>query len=464
MTKNIDKSKVNTNRSVKFSNLIFLLGILFWFFLLLYSTYKIYSHTDNTIPIFYILFFICALVFIVLFSLGLKYLSDSIKVNLSVLFITISISLYGFEIFLHLFQIDQKEKIAKKNNVYYDKRNDIQVLDDLKKSFINVFPNTNASQYLESNGFITENGNIFPLGTISNSTTYFGNEAGYWPIIEMDEHGFNNPKGLYKNNNVDIVLIGDSFTEGVAVTYDKSISAFLRNLDFNVINLGKSGNGPLIEFATLKEYAKPIRPKIVLWIYFVNDLENLTMEFKTPILKRYYDEKNFSQNLLLRQDEINSVLKDYALNQWRKKIELEKVSKINYLIKILTLQKIRIILKLEKANIDRSNPKELLKPIFYEILKKSNQMISEWGGKMYFLYLPAFENFYSGLEDKNRDFVLKSAEDLGIPVIDIQKLIFEVHQDPISFFPFRMNGHYTDEGYKLIAEEIEKRLQIDYNF
>ena len=202
MTKNIDKSKVNTNRSVKFSNLIFLLGILYWFFLLLYSTYKIYSHTDNTIPIFYILFFICALVFIVLFSLGLKYLSDSIKVNLSVLFITISISLYGFEIFLHLFQIDQKEKIAKKNNVYYDKRNDIQVLDDLKKSFINVFPNTNASQYLESNGFITENGNIFPLGTISNSTTYFGNEAGYWPIIEMDEHGFNNTKGLYKNNNV----------------------------------------------------------------------------------------------------------------------------------------------------------------------------------------------------------------------------------------------------------------------
>ena len=128
------------------------------------------------------------------------------------------------------------------------------------------------------------------------------------------------------------------------------------------------------------------------------------------------------------------------------------------------LQKIRKIFNLTKANIDRSSPKTLLKPIFYEILNKSNQMISEWGGKMYFVYLPAFENFYPGIEDKNRDFVLKSAEDLGIPVIDIQKLIFEFHPDPISFFPFRMNGHYTEEGYKLIGEEIEKQLKMDDHF
>ena len=56
------------------------------------------------------------------------------------------------------------------------------------------------------------------------------NEAGYFPIIETDEHGFNNTKGLYEINKVDIVLAGDSFTEGYSVHADETISAVLRKV------------------------------------------------------------------------------------------------------------------------------------------------------------------------------------------------------------------------------------------
>ena len=147
--------------------------------------------------------------------------------------------------------------------VPYDTRTRTEVLNELRDSGIKAYPNILSRIFIESNGLFFKNKRIFPLGTISNSTTILANEAGYYPIVEMDEHGFNNPKGLYIENKVDIILTGDSFTEGYSVHSNESISAILRQLDFNVISIGKGGNGPLTELAALKEYAKPLKPKIV---------------------------------------------------------------------------------------------------------------------------------------------------------------------------------------------------------
>ena len=61
-------------------------------------------------------------------------------------------------------------------------------------------------------------------------------------------------------------MLGDSFTEGKAVRYNENISANLRNKKYNVLNLGKSGNGPLIELATLKEYATTLNQKLYGYI------------------------------------------------------------------------------------------------------------------------------------------------------------------------------------------------------
>ncbi len=101
-------------------------------------------------------------------------------------------------------------------------------------------------------------------------------------------------------------------------------------------------------------------------------------------------------------------------------------------------------------------------PIFREILLKSKQMVSGWGGKMYFVYLPAFDRYSLGVEEKYHDFVMQTATELDIPIIDIHNEVFELHSDPLSLFPFRMrNLHYNAKGYKLIAEAIGKRLEAD---
>ena len=86
----------------------------------------------------------------------------------------------------------------------------------------------------------------------------------------------------------------------------------LRQLDFNAISVGKGSNGPLIELAALKEYAEPLKPKIVLWLYYVNDFEDLNIEMQSSILRKYLNEDDYSQNLIFRQEEIDAVLIKYA--------------------------------------------------------------------------------------------------------------------------------------------------------
>ena len=69
-----------------------------------------------------------------------------------------------------------------------------------------------------------------------------------------------------------------------------------------------SGNGPLIEYATLREYLNT-NVKKVLWIYFEgNDLRNLENEKTNDILINYLKDLNFTQNLKLKQNDIDTLL------------------------------------------------------------------------------------------------------------------------------------------------------------
>lgn len=80
-----------------------------------------------------------------------------------------------------------------------------------------------------------------------------------------------------------------------------------------------------------------------------------------------------------------------------------------------------------------------------------------------FVYLPQYARISGGklgLTGKHRVSVLAGIRDLGIPVIDIEP-VFNAHAAPISLFPLRMNGHYTPEGYRLVANALNKQLKQD---
>jgi hypothetical protein len=284
-------------------------------------------------------------------------------------------------------------------------------------------------------------------------------EAGFYVTYESDEHGFNNPAGIISNSEIDIALTGDSYTLGNCVKPGQDISAQIRRkTEKNVLNLGYAGNGPLIELAALVEYAEPLKPKIVLWMYFEgNDFVDLTFERSSPILMEYLRE-GFSQELINKRAAIDDALEIHvnksmaALGDgtWATQVE-----------RVVRLTRWRNVLGLTAKEV-RFPDEPSVHELFKGTLTRARNEVSAWGGRLHFVYLPFYGRYTSQRGDDylGRAKVLKAVRDLNIPIIDFHETLGK-HPDPLSLFPFRICGHYNAEGYRLLAEQIADSLETD---
>jgi hypothetical protein len=84
------------------------------------------------------------------------------------------------------------------------------------------------------------------------------NESGQFVTYESDEHGFRNPKRLWGSGGIDVVALGDSFTQGYCVPSGREFVGLVRQRYPSTLNLGIAGEGPLLMLATLKEYVIPL--------------------------------------------------------------------------------------------------------------------------------------------------------------------------------------------------------------
>lgn len=461
---------------VKIARLIFVIGTIFSFIFLVYCVSRVFKIDEYTIYFgnkaihhFDIIMIIVSLIFFTFFALGMKA-KDNLKTDLAMMVLAVVISLYAIEIYLE-FTSKPLDEIrltkAKESGYNFDQRTKFDVVRDYRERGIDAYPyvpvyNLYAGNMLcQGADFKIKNNALLPLGGISNKTTILGNENGYWAYYTSDEHGFNNPEGLYKRDSVDVILLGDSYTEGYSVNSNESIAAILRSQGLRVISLGKCGTGYLVQLATLLEYALPLRPKVVLWLsHYENDIQDLQNEMSSPILTQYITRKSFSQNLYNRQNEIDSMLIKYTNCAYTKELEETKKSSFHFpsLINIITFQALKSIIGISRV------PTIYYKD-FVNIMAEGKKMISSWGGKLYFVYLPVnFTNDKIGVGYGDADAVLSTMNKLGIPLIDIKKEVFEIYADPRSLFPFKTQGHYNALGYKLVAEAIFKKLKHDVLF
>ena len=437
----------------KFSNVVFCLGCFYSIIMVLFSVFKIYYPLDPVSNNFYIVVIIMGGILFILFCFGLK-LNDELKVNLSIVHLVIIITVYGFEIYLSL------QRGIK---------SPAEIIIEYRKAGIEVYPNIHPGHLIDTNGLYSNNGQIYPLGGISNIHAITGTD-----IIMTDEHGFNNSKGLYEKEIIDIILTGGSFSQGFDVKPDKNICAILREFNINSISLGMNGNGPLREFAALREYAKPLKPNIVLWSNAYGDLKDIKNAFRSPLLKNYLFDDKFDQSLITRQNEIDRALISYLDKKLQEvnnneKLFNQKSIEYHWFIKIIKLYNTRKRLNVVPKNLPKVYQKFEEERIIYKtIIEKSKKMISKWNGKLYIIYLPLF-NYSTGndsspmfnLDYEYRKFVLSIANELDLPIIDIFSEVFDSHSDPSSLFPYRMEGHYNALGYRLVANAINQRLQAD---
>lgn len=404
------------------------------------------------------------------------------KINAALVIFSVSVPLFAVEIYLQL--SDHKEPISL--GIYptdpqkIDRRTTVEVMENLRDQGVTAYPNISPlavdALFAATPDLMKQERTLVPLGSISDVTTVHCNESGPWVIWESDEHGFNNPRGLYRNIPIDVLLVGDSFVEGKCVPRQHSIAGRLRDANFTAVSLGKGGNGSLIEYAALREYGSVLKPRIVFWMYYGNDGNDLRRELQSPILTQYLTSDEYTQGLIYRQNEIDNFLSttfeqayEYQKrnppveqvapsgNSGTDNISLRRMVSKSSIIQVFKLTNIRERLQFVAVS---PNDDDLLREKTTEILSKATQTVTDWGGQLYFVLLPMHDRYSNGIIDPMDQIVLDITKQLNMPVIDIDKAVFSIHDNPRSLFALRGTGHYVAEGYQLIAEEIIRYLTV----
>ena len=109
------------------------------------------------------------------------------------------------------------------------------------------------------------------------------NEAGKREVIINDKYGFKNKNEIY-SKNIDIMILGDSFTEGVPFDNSDDIAGkIMLKSNYNVGNFGVNGTGPLTSLAITKEYGSKLKPNNIFYLFYEgNDLRDMMFEKNIP--------------------------------------------------------------------------------------------------------------------------------------------------------------------------------------
>jgi hypothetical protein len=103
------------------------------------------------------------------------------------------------------------------------------------------------------------------------------------------------------------VVVGDSFGEYALLPQDALVSSQLgRQLNLEVANLSQSDYGPQQELAVVRRYALPLRPEVVVWLFYegndfrdVQRYEALTHDWDATLrAANRYEERSIVHNLL----------------------------------------------------------------------------------------------------------------------------------------------------------------------
>ena len=302
---------------------------------------------------------------------------------------------------------------------------------------------------------------VIPLTSLPGRATVLCRETDELIVYDTDEMGFNNPLGLWDGGAIDVAVLGDSYVHGHCVPGDRALVGQLRQRFPRVLNLGVEATGPLAQLAVEREYASAVKPRVLVWAYFENDLFDLEVERRVPLYRRYL-EPQFSQHLMERRNDVEAMLEDWLdRNLEARGAAPERPRRELGLSRRLQLAIHPAPLRASVAGLHRHAVADF--DVLERVLARGRDDAAAWGGKVVFVFLPSWTYFYGSVgpadfyRRRNRERVLETVRELGIPVVDLLPA-FRDHEDPRRL-SLGHNLHYSPEGYALAAAVIADSVQ-----
>jgi hypothetical protein len=278
-------------------------------------------------------------------------------------------------------------------------------------------------------------------------------EDGVPVAYDADRLGFNNPDGLHERA-VDILVLGDSFIEGMCLAPGEDVVSRLREWYPNSINMAVRGNGPLLELAALGRYGAGLQPRHVIIAFFEgNDWRNLELELALSWLRAALTPGVDFGPIPAREATLGRARQLAHSSAEREKTAWHLLTHGQNLRNFFALHHAANALGLLYARAPKDHPE------YVEVLRRAKEMTGAWGGRLAVLYLPRPERFIGLLPrafsfDPLRTIVLAAAREAGVEVVDLVPRFAE-DEAPTRFYA--ANGHFSEEGAKQTA-----RILADY--
>ena len=230
-----------------------------------------------------ILFLICYCLFTLLtFKKNLLIIK---KINL------LQISLFAFVFLFLLLEISFK---LKPNIFPVQLKNWIQV----EKS---SYKNKNVIDYLNKPPFVKFKSNV-----VVRNLSWRGNQNQFSYEWTTDINGFKNLEDIANLKNVEIIALGNSFTEGMGVKTKNTWPSNLSKKGYSTYNLGVQGYAPTQMYGSFIEYGKKLKPKIVIIGYLKG---TFAREKRFLNISKLLKDKNFGPGIgqIAKNNESNEI-------------------------------------------------------------------------------------------------------------------------------------------------------------
>ena len=432
----------------KFSTYILRSTFLLAVFLIAYMVEKRdFSQANYNEILHFGLYYIFPVLFFSFICIGISFIKKPIQTVTLVYMGAIIFAIYAAEIYLQYTTIDYTSNItraAKEHNYSYDERNKEEIVSDLSR-------NTKAYPFFTVR---QEYKDLLPLGNIPNVLIVYCNELGQYMKFVTDRHGFNNPNAIWNEESVDIVALGDSFTQGACMPENNGFVNMIRNEYSSIINLAIADH-PQANLAAMIEYALPKRPKYILWFHYAgNDLSGIAQDKGHQMYNKYIYE-DFLQNLIQRENEVEEeMLKFYEENKHR----ILNVTKKSIYDEIILKQVLKLYYLRTRLGQSRNLDGVFDFRLFHDIMKKAKETAKAANSKLIFVNIPTLRQAFITDSDPNYRKTYDTIHALGIEWLDISPAIIS-SEDPSGLYAFRgSGGHFSYKGNRLVAEVLLEKI------
>lgn len=292
---------------------------------------------------------------------------------------------------------------------------------------------------------------------------------------KSDGAGFCNPALQSGRTAVDVVMIGDSFTDCTLVAAEDTFSARLElQTGLTTYNLGVRGIGPYEQLVLLRKFGLTLAPRVVVFnIYEGNDLRDIL---------RYHDFLLDNTSRQPRKRLGGPFAVSYALAYLKSSIELTvkrlKKGGINFRYTV-EADGSRVPVNVANSDIDevrnarRLNKGEVSPDLFEPPLTDFVALAAEHGFVPVVTLLPSAHTGYlnsvefadaaiagevAASSQALRTWMSENSQRIGYHFIDVVPAFHEqVASGPLAFYP--ANIHFTRRGHEIAAAALGAELQ-----